>query len=104
MSTLGVDITTDQQELRAKFEALANDSHGFRRSRKGNYVNPNVARDWKWFQLGHKQAKPDHFAPADEFILRMALIAYSKLETVDKETRNRAWAMYQVLRQEVNRP
>lgn len=49
-------ITTDIQLLRQAFEAQARDSHGFRRSRKGNYVNPQVARDWKWFQLGHKAA------------------------------------------------
>lgn len=38
--------------LREQFEALARDSYGFRRSRKGSYMNPAVARDWKWFQLG----------------------------------------------------
>lgn len=53
VGTRGVELTTDQQELRAKFESLARDSHGFSRSRKGTYVNPQIARDWKWFQLGH---------------------------------------------------
>lgn len=45
------------EELRKTFERLANDSFGFRRSRKGNYVNPAVARDWKWFQLGFIHAE-----------------------------------------------
>lgn len=44
--------STPVAALRAKFESLARDSHRFRRSRKGTYVNPQVARDWKWFQLG----------------------------------------------------
>lgn len=44
----------EEQEaiLRADFERLENDSSKFARSRKGTYVNPAVARDWKWFQLG----------------------------------------------------
>ena len=36
----------------AQFEALARDSYGFKRSRKGTYVNGSTARDWKWFRLG----------------------------------------------------
>jgi hypothetical protein len=48
-----LELTTDAHELREKFEALARDpSYRFRRSRKGNYINPAVQRDWKWFQLG----------------------------------------------------
>lgn len=39
-------------ELRAFFEQANNDSYGFKRSRRGNYVNPAIARDWKWFCLG----------------------------------------------------
>lgn len=38
--------------LRAAFEAQNRDAHNFRRSRKGTYVNPVIARDWKWFQRG----------------------------------------------------
>jgi hypothetical protein len=40
--------------LRADFERLANKNAacGLKRSRKGTYVNPQIARDWKWFQLG----------------------------------------------------
>ena len=50
------ELTTDAQELREAFERLASDpSYKFARSRKGTYVNPAVARDWKWFQLGAKQ-------------------------------------------------
>ena len=44
------------EQLRQQFEKLASDSYGFKRSRKGNYMNPAVARDWKWFQLGHAAA------------------------------------------------
>lgn len=53
----GEKLTTDAQELRVAFERLARDSMGFKRSRKGNYVNPAVARDWKWFQLGFTHAE-----------------------------------------------
>ena len=41
-----------EEALRKRFEALASDSYNFRRSRRGCYVNPAVARDWKWFRLG----------------------------------------------------
>lgn len=44
--------TAEMAALRAKFESLANDSFGFRRSHRGTYMNPAVARDWKWFLLG----------------------------------------------------
>lgn len=44
------------EELRKRFEAQNRDSHGFRRSTRGTYTNPVVARDWKWFLLG-AQAK-----------------------------------------------
>lgn len=43
-------------ELRRVFEAQAHDSYGFKRSRKGTYVNPAVARDWKWFRAGVEAA------------------------------------------------
>ena len=39
-------------ELRDFFEQANNDSYGFKLSGRGNYVNPAVARDWKWFCLG----------------------------------------------------
>lgn len=39
-------------ELRKQFESLNRDSYNFRRSRRGTYVNPAIARDWKWFILG----------------------------------------------------
>lgn len=51
--------TPEQAALRAKFESLANDSFGFRRSHRGTYTNPAVARDWKWFQLGVAVNKKD---------------------------------------------
>lgn len=41
-----------EQDLRARFEALARDSYNFKRSRRDCYVNPATARDWKWFRLG----------------------------------------------------
>lgn len=41
-----------EEALRKRFEALASDSYNFRRSHRGCYVNPAVARDWKWFRLG----------------------------------------------------
>jgi hypothetical protein len=41
-----------RDRMREKFEALASDSYDFKKSRKGTYQNPAVARDWKWFQLG----------------------------------------------------
>lgn len=41
-----------EEELRKKFESMAKDSWGFRRSARGTYVNTTVARDWKWFQKG----------------------------------------------------
>ena len=46
------------EALRTHFEALASDpSFKLSRSRRGTYVNPAVARDWKWFQLGASQAQ-----------------------------------------------
>lgn len=52
-----MELTTDLMDMRKRFEGLASDSSfGFRRSRRGTYVNPSVARDWKWFQLGVKDA------------------------------------------------
>lgn len=50
----------DNPELRLAFESLANkdNSFGLKRSRRGVYVNPAIARDWKWFQLG-SQFKPE---------------------------------------------
>jgi hypothetical protein len=41
-----------EDELREVFESMANDTHGFKRSRRGTYQNPPVARDWKWFLAG----------------------------------------------------
>lgn len=46
------EITDEESRLRAIFEATAKDSFNFRRSRRGTYVNPAIARDWKWFYLG----------------------------------------------------
>jgi len=44
----------DIDNLRVVFELLVagRDSYGLKRSRKGTYQNPAIARDWKWFQLG----------------------------------------------------
>ena len=46
----------DLEELRVIFEAQASDSFQFVRSRRGNYRNPAVARDWKWFVAGYTAA------------------------------------------------
>lgn len=45
-------MTAHIDKLRKFFETLNRDSFGFKRSRRGTYVNPQVARDWKWFQRG----------------------------------------------------
>lgn len=45
-----------EQDLRGRFEALARDSYNFKRSRRDCYVNPAIARDWKWFRLGANAA------------------------------------------------
>lgn len=42
----------DEDAFRVDFERLASDSYNFKRSRRGTYMNPAIARDWKWFQLG----------------------------------------------------
>jgi hypothetical protein len=44
--------TPGEDAQRKQFESLASDSYGFKRSRRGTYVNASTARDWKWFQLG----------------------------------------------------
>ncbi|MDH1380153.1 hypothetical protein N5J07_11940 [Comamonas aquatica] len=56
-------MTTDSAgvaKLRTEFEKLASDpGMKFARSPKGTYRNPALARDWKWFRLGHAQAEAD---------------------------------------------
>ena len=44
----------DLERHRPDFERLANKNAacGLKRSRRGTYVNPAIARDWKWFQMG----------------------------------------------------
>lgn len=44
--------------LRRLFESHNHDSYGFARSIRGTYRNPVIARDWKWFQLGHAAGFP----------------------------------------------
>lgn len=42
-----------EEELRRVFERIAaRDSFGFKRSRRGTYVNPARARDWRMFKAG----------------------------------------------------
>lgn len=50
-------ILTDEQveHLRLVFEQNNRDSYDFKRSRRGTYVNPAIARDWRWFLLGASQ-------------------------------------------------
>lgn len=45
------------RDARAEFESMNRDSHGFKRSPRGTYRNPPIARDWKWFQAGIDFAK-----------------------------------------------
>lgn len=49
-------VEMDEVQLHVRFESVARDSNGFKRSRNGTYVNPAVARDWKWFLLGFHAA------------------------------------------------
>lgn len=56
--------STDVAKLRAEFEKLATDSHKFACSPRGTYRNPALARDWKWFRLGHAQAQVEAKAEA----------------------------------------
>ena len=55
------------ETLRPLFEKGRNDSHGFRRSRRGFYVNPQISRDWRAFCDGVRAAKSysDSTAPDD---------------------------------------
>lgn len=55
---LSVAPEPDIEALRRKFEAQARCSFNFKRSRRGTYVNPPTARDWKWFQAGFKAKLP----------------------------------------------
>ena len=48
-----------EEALRTKFEALVvHDSYGFKRSRRGTYVNPARARDWRMFLEGARSVHP----------------------------------------------
>ena len=44
----------DFEPFRKDFERLhpISVSCGHQRSRKGNYLNPSLSRDWKWFCYG----------------------------------------------------
>lgn len=55
-----VESADEEDRLRALFEATAKDSFNFRRSRRGTYVNPAIARDWKWFYLGATKGNKSH--------------------------------------------
>lgn len=49
----------NDDSLRAKFEKICGfDSFGLKRSRRGTYVNPAKARDWKMFLAGYDAARP----------------------------------------------
>lgn len=87
--------------LRTHFEALASDpSFKLRRSRRGTYVNPAVARDWKWFQLGANRAhQPAPGAPnsADELArdlknaIDTATELREQLRLMEEQARNEVW-------------
>lgn len=66
MMEVAVIDLLNEESLRAKFEALANDSYGFKRSAKGTYVNGSTARDWKWFKLGIAAASERSGKAADD--------------------------------------
>ena len=56
------DHEPEDKELRAAFERHVGnrDCYGLKRSRRGTYTNPAIARDWKWFRLGAAAiTKPD---------------------------------------------
>ena len=87
--------------LRTHFEALASDpSFKLRRSRRGTYVNPAVARDWKWFQLGANRAhQPAPGAPnsAGELArdlknaIDTATELCEQLRLMEEQARNEVW-------------
>ena len=52
--------------LREQFERTRRDSFGFRRSRKGNYVNPQIARDWRNFCAGYVRGMNEAARHCDE--------------------------------------
>lgn len=55
-----------EEDLRKIFESKTQDSYGFRRSRKGVYINPAVSRDWKWFKMGFEMALSNTSKEKDE--------------------------------------
>ena len=57
----GAGLLEQRRELDAIefFESTNRDSCEFKKSVRGIYANPAVARDWKWFQLGMKHATED---------------------------------------------
>jgi len=57
----GAGLLEQRRELDAIefFESTNRDSYEFKKSVRGIYANPAVARDWKWFQLGMKHATED---------------------------------------------
>ncbi len=59
--------SSNVETLRPVFEKGRNDSHGFRRSRRGFYVNPQISRDWRAFCDGVRATKSysDSTAPDD---------------------------------------
>lgn len=47
----------DEEVLREVFERKVTCSYGFKRSRRGGYVNPVTANRWKWFKAGAVYAR-----------------------------------------------
>ncbi len=51
----------NDDSLRARFERICgHDSFGLKRSRRGTYVNPAKARDWRMFLAGYDAARPSN--------------------------------------------
>lgn len=72
-------------KLRDAFECAVagHDSYGLKRSRRGTYVNPAIARDWRWFQLGSeapstiRRQEGDAAEPVGE-VFTMEALAYPR--------------------------
>jgi hypothetical protein len=53
LTEAGVPYPIPMDWLRKAFERANQDlSYGFKQSRAGNYKNPAISRDWKWFRTG----------------------------------------------------
>lgn len=84
----------NEDELREVFEAMANDSLGFKRSRRGTYQNPPIARDWKWFLAGASLAPAAQPSQAKMDALQAKLAAMEAKEPMTWESTTEAYIKY----------